>query len=306
VTNRLPLRGEAVVNGLSYEHDDRPYEQRPMANYRYVTADYFSALGTPIVSGRTFRDSDRGRPVVVLSASAARALWPAGDALGRHVKTGGQYGALCEVIGIAANTRAVDLARTDVHFAYLPYWVRPASAISFVLRSQGGSASSRLDPTAIRTTLHQLDRAVPIVRIDTMEEIFARSVADRRFALTLMVQFGAAAALLAALGAYGVVSYSVAKRARELGIRVALGASPSDVRRLVLREGLVPVAAGAVAGLVMSLSLASVMASVLFEVRPYDPRVMAAACATLLLAASVACVGPLRRAARTNAALVLR
>ena len=115
-TNRLPLRGEGGVNALSYDNDERPYEQRPMANYRYVTADYFAAIGTPLLAGRTFRESDRGRQVVVLSASAAAALWPGRDAVSRFVRTSGGLGALSEVIGIAANTRAVDLVRTDVHF----------------------------------------------------------------------------------------------------------------------------------------------------------------------------------------------
>jgi predicted permease len=313
VTNRLPLRGEAVVNALSYERDERPYEQRPMANYRYVTPDYFSSIGTPLIAGRTFRASDRGRPVVVLSASAAKALWPSGDALGRIVRTSGQFGAPSEVIGIAADTRAVDLVRTDVHFAYLPYWVRGASSFSVVLRGRqnvnaaaAGAERTSLNPATVRGTLQQLDSGVPIVRIETMDDIFARSVADRRFALALMVQFGIAAALLAALGAYGVVSYSVARRARELGIRVALGASPSDVGRLVLSEGLAPVTVGALAGVALSFALGGLMASVLFEVHPHDPRVLAASCAALLFAASVACLGPLRRATRTDPALVLR
>jgi putative ABC transport system permease protein len=298
-TNRVPLRGEAVVNPLSFEHDVRPFEQRPMANYRYVTPDYFTAIGTPLLEGRTFRESDRGRQVVVLSASAAKALWPEGGALGRSVKTSGQWGAVSEVIGIAADTRAVDLVRTDIHFAYLPYWLRPAASVSFVLKGQA-------DPATVRATLQQLDRAVPIVRIETMDEILARSVADRRFALTLMLQFGAAAALLAALGAYGIVAYSVARRARELGIRVALGAAPSDVRRLVLSEGLLPVVVGTAVGLVLSLALGGLMASALFEVRAGDPRVLAGAAFILLASAAVACLGPLRRAARTNAAVVLR
>src|SRR5262249_35055416 len=123
-TSRLPLRGESVVNHLSYQHDTRPIDQRPMANYRYVSPDYFAAIGTPILHGRTLRDTDRGRQVVILSARAAEALWPGQDAIGRLVRTGGHLGADSEVIGVAADTRAVDLTRNDIFFAYLPYWLR--------------------------------------------------------------------------------------------------------------------------------------------------------------------------------------
>src|SRR5207302_4533731 len=123
-TNRLPLRGESTVNHLSHQNDTRPIDQRPLANYRYVSPDYFAAIGTPTLHGRTFRDTDRGRQVVVLSARAAAALWPGQDPVGRIVRTGGYLGADSEVIGVAADTRAVDLTRNDIFFTYLPYWLR--------------------------------------------------------------------------------------------------------------------------------------------------------------------------------------
>ena len=120
LTSRLPLRGEATVNLLSYVDDQRPVSARPLANYRYVTPDYFHAIGTPLVRGRTFLESDRGRQVAVLSASAAEALWPGQDPIGRFMKTSGYLGAVTEVIGVAADSRAVDLRRTNVLFTYLP------------------------------------------------------------------------------------------------------------------------------------------------------------------------------------------
>jgi hypothetical protein len=118
LTSRLPLRGEASVNVLSYTNDLRPMAARPIANYRYVSPGYFSTIGTPMLRGRTFRETDRGRQVVVLSASAADALWPGEDPIGRQLKTGGYLGAVSEVIGVVKQ-RASDLTRANVLLTYL-------------------------------------------------------------------------------------------------------------------------------------------------------------------------------------------
>src|SRR4029079_2603117 len=205
--------------------DQRPMSARPLANYRYVTPEYFATIGTPLVRGRTFAPSDRGRQVVILSAAAARALWPGQEAIGRQVKTGGYLGAVSEVIGVAADSRAVDLTRNDVLFTYLPYWLRSGSSSSFVVRTSVDPASLA---ASVRRGVWDLDRNVAMPRVETMDELVGTAVADRRYELTLMVAFGCAAAVLAAFGVYGVVSYSVARRGREIGIRVALGARPAD------------------------------------------------------------------------------
>jgi putative ABC transport system permease protein len=299
-TSRLPLRGEATVNLLSYPNDQRPAAARPLANYRYVTPEYFATIGTPLLRGRTFLPSDRGRQVVVLSASAAQALWPNQDPIGRIVTTGGYLGANSEVIGVAADSRAVDLTRTDVLFTYLPYWLRGPSTASLVLRTTVKPASLA---TSVRRAIWEGDRNVAIPRVEPMDEIVATSVADRRFELSLMVAFGCAAALLAALGVYGVVSYSVARRAREMGIRIALGARPGDIHRLVIAEGVIPVTAGLVAGLAGSILIGRSIASLLFDVRPADPLVMSAAAAIVMVATLIACAAPARRAVRAGAAL---
>jgi len=296
ITSRVPLRGEAVVNTLSYPHDVRPEAARPLANYRYVSSDYFSAMGTRLVRGRTFRDTDRGRQVVILSARAATLLWPRQDPIGRFVQTGGYFGAPSEVIGVATDSRAVDLTRNDVLFAYLPYWVRAPwnTAATLVIRTAVPPASLA---STVRRAVLEVDRAVAIPRIETMDDLVGAAVADRRFELSLMTAFGWAAAILAALGVYGVVTYAVARREREMAIRVALGATAADMRRLVFEEGLKPVTIGVVAGLVASVVLGRGMASLLFEVRPSDLGVMAAASAVVLLATVIACLAPARRAA---------
>jgi predicted permease len=303
-TSRLPLRGEATVNLLSYTDDQRPMAARPLANYRYVTPDYFSTIGTPLLRGRTFRETDRGRQVVVLSASAAAALWPGQDPVGRQVKTGGYLGAVSDVIGVAADSRAVDLTRTNVLFTYLPFWLRGPANASLVLRVTVPPVSLA---TTVRRAIWEVDRDVAIPRVQTMDDLVSISVADRRFELSLMAVFGCAAAILAALGVYGVVSYSVARRGREMGIRIALGARPADIRRLVVREGLAPVAVGLAIGLAMSWWIGRMIGSLLFDVRPGDPAVMLAAAAIVTAATLVACAGPARRAlAAADPASVLR
>lgn len=293
-TNRLPLRGEQTVNLLSYQNDTRPFDQRPMANYRYVSPEYFAAIGTPILRGRTFRETDRGRQVVILSARAAETLWPGKNPIGRIVRTGGYLGADSEVIGVAADTRAVDLTRNDVLFTYLPYWLRIGNVETIVVRAS--VPPSTLIP-AVRRAVLDVEPAAAVPRVQTMEEVVGVAIADRRFELSLMTAFGCAAAVLAALGVYGVVSYSVARRRREMGIRMALGATATDIYRLVFEEGLKPVAAGVIAGLALSLALGRGLASLLFDVRPSDPMVMAAAAVTIVGATLVACVAPARRAA---------
>jgi putative ABC transport system permease protein len=295
ITSRLPLRGESMVNLLSYPNDTRPAPARPLANYRYVTPNYFAAIGTPLVRGRTFRDTDRGRQVVILSARAAATLWPGQDPIGRVVETGGYLGARSEVIGVAADSRAVDLGRNDVLFAYLPYWLRAPwmTAATFVVRTAVSPASLA---AGVRRAVLAIDSRAAIPVVETMDDVVGAAVADRRFELWLMTSFGCAAAVLAGLGVYGVVTHSVARRRREMGIRIALGATTADVRRLVFEDGLKPVSIGILAGLAASVALGRAMASLLFDVRPADPAVMAAASAVVVLATVVACAAPARRA----------
>jgi len=294
-TNRLPLRGESTVNHLSYPNDTRPIEQRATANYRYVSPGYFASIGTPILRGRTFRATDQGHQVVVLSASAAQALWPGQDPIGRIVRTGGYLGADTEVIGVAADTRAVDLTRNDVLFAYLPFWLRIGTVETLVVRA---SVPPSTLTNAVRRAVLDAEPSAAIPRVQTMDDVVGVAIADRRFELSLMAAFGVAAAILAALGVYGVVSYSVARRGREMGIRIALGASALDIHRLVFEEGITPVAIGILAGLAASLALGRAMASLLFDVRPSDPVVMAASALTIVVATLVACASPARRASR--------
>jgi len=210
----------------------------------------------------------------------------------------GYLGGPSEVIGIAADSRAVDLSRKDVLFAYLPNWLRPQAVGSIVMRTSVTPASLA---AAARRAIWEMDRNVAIPHVRPMEDLVAASVADRRFEMSLMIAFGCAAAVLAALGVYGVVSYSVARRGREMGIRMALGARPGDIHRLVIAEGLAPVAAGLAAGLLASVAIGRAMQGLLFEVRAGDPLVLLAAAAIVTLATLLACAAPARRAVTSGA-----
>jgi ABC-type antimicrobial peptide transport system permease subunit len=231
---------------------------------------------------------------VILSARTAAALWPGQDPIGRLIQTGGYFAAVSEVIGVAADSRAVDLERNDILFAYLPYWLRApwTTAATLVVRTAVTPAS--VIPAA-RRAIGEVDPLVAIPRVESMDDVVGAALADRRFELSLMTAFGGAAFVLAALGVYGLVTFAVARRAREIQIRVALGATSRDIRRLIFEEGLTPVATGIAVGLPLSVALGRAMASLLFDVGPANVEVMAAASALVLLATVVACVPSMRR-----------
>jgi putative ABC transport system permease protein len=302
VASALPLSGESQVDMLSFENDQRPPMQRNSANVRWVSPGYFDAAGTRVLRGRAFTAADRGRNVVVLSERAARALWPTEDPLGKRVVPGSND-PVSEVIGVAADVRTSSLEREGSLVAYVPYWTNVPTAGSIILRTRGDAASV----TAVaRARLREVDPAVPIVRARTMSEIVSESVAARRFQLALLALFALTALATASVGIYGVVSHSLARRTGEMGVRMALGARPADVRRLVLGEGLKPVAIGLVVGIALSLVLGRVFGSLLFGVRPSDPLTLAAVVAVLGSVAAVACYVPARRATATDLARLLR
>jgi putative ABC transport system permease protein len=186
---------------------------------------------------------------------------------------------------------------------YLPYWQRfydNASLVAHMGMEGGGAISS------IRGVIHQLDAELPVPAFRSMDELVAASVAPRRFQMTLVLLFAAAALLLASLGIYGVVSYSVGQRSAEMGIRIALGAAPASIRRMVLWQGLTPVLAGLVAGVAASLALGRLLASLLFGVAAGDPATVSVVVLLLTLVAAVATYVPARRATRVDPVRALR
>jgi ABC-type antimicrobial peptide transport system permease subunit len=186
---------------------------------------------------------------------------------------------------------------------YVPYWYRTEPMAGLVVRTRQGP--SELAET-LRQTLWSVDRTVPVPAVRALGGLVADSVANQRFEMDLLLLFAISALFLAGLGVYGVLTYSVAQRYREIGLRLALGAQPANVYRLVLRDGLLPVAAGALAGVLVAFASARVVSSLLFEVSPYDPRLAAGSLGVLLAVATAACLLPARRAAAVEPIRALR
>jgi hypothetical protein len=254
-----------------------------------------------IRGGRAFEEGDRGRGVAVLSAKAAKLLWPADpNPVGRPFM--GEDDKLKTLVGIVADVRAV-LQNEPPPTAYYPYWQRVPDGASIVVRTSGDPHTAA---GAIRATLRGEDPQLPIQAIRSMEEVVDRSVAQLRFQLTLMGVFAASALLVASLGIYGVVAYSVTRRRNEIGIRMALGAQRSQLLGLMIRQGMVPVVVGLAAGVGVALVLGRTIRGLLFEVHLADPETIAGVTLVLLVVGALACLIPARRAVGIDTIAALR
>jgi predicted permease len=278
--------------------DTRSDWQKAPTNVRFISPDYFRTMGIPLRSGRPFDDSDK-RNVAIVSEGLAHLLWPGQDAAGRQVLDGQTPR---EVIGVAGDVRA-ESDKPPVAMLYRPYWDWSPWRVTLVARAAG-------DPHAIagalRAAVRAVDADVPLSDMRTMQEVLEQSVAQRRFQMRLGAAFAATALLLAALGIYGVVSYAVARRTNELGIRMALGAQAHQLYRMVLRQALAPVALGLVLGLAGAFAAGRVLASLLYQVSPRDPELLAAAALLLGAVGLAASFLPARRAVGMNPLDALR
>jgi len=301
-TNWLPLVGERQVDMLAYVNDARPVSERPVANIRYVSPGYFMTVGTTLRRGRLFTDLDRSRHVVVLSERAAQAMWPGQDPLGRLIVPGSND-TTAEVVGVVADVHTSSAEQEGHPVAYLPLWQTVAPEGSLLVRSAGDPA--RL-ASAVRAVISRVDPLVPIAKVRTMTEIVSAAVAGRRFQLDVLALFALMAVATAAIGIFGVIAHSLAARRREIGIRMALGARPADVRLLVLREGMTPVLIGIAAGLTAALLFGRVLRSLLFEVQSSDPATYAIVAATIGIVAATACAIPAWRATAPDPIRMLR
>jgi putative ABC transport system permease protein len=304
VSNQLPLAGEGNNNLVAPEGSNLPVMDRPLSDLRHVNPDYFGTLGIPLRNGRLFQESDRGHLVALVSTVTANRIWPGKDPVGkRFLMGGGTNGPWIEVLGVVGDIHGVSLSRAPSNTIYLPYWQRSYGGISLVLRTSLTAATAA---PMLRAAIHDVDPDLPVPAIRTMDALVDASVAQRRFQMTLVLLFAAAALLLASLGIYGVVSYSVGQRTSEMGIRMALGAQPSRIRGLVLWQGLAPVAAGLAAGIAASVALGRLLGTLLFGVRAGDPATIGGVSGLLILVAAAATYIPARRATRVDPAIALR
>lgn len=298
-TTFLPLSGTINDNGV-WTGAPTPGPPRLWASYRPVSPDFFRLLDIPLIEGRELTAADAGSDAVAVSEAAAQEIWPGLDPLGRRFDIGRGFAGY-RVVGVVANTRAVSLAAGPSAVIYQPfkgYW-----SGSLVLRT--ALPASAVAPE-LRRALAGVDPGVAVPPLRGMDAIVAASLAPRRFGLLLVALFAAAALLLACLGIYGVVSYSVVQRRHEVGMRMALGAPRGTVVRMMIGQGMRPALMGLGVGLLAAAGLTRVLASLLYGVAPDDPRTFAAAAAILTAVALLSSWLPARRAARIDPADALR
>jgi len=281
------------------------------AGYRAVTPKYFETLGMPLEQGRFFTaaDNDKAPAVVVINATMARTFFPGENPLGKHLQLGATFEPdvpAMEVVGVVGDVRqglGVD-PQTEM---YLPYRqadkLLPVFQLSMVLRT---AADPLLQASALRSALAEIDPNQPLVKVRTMEENMAATVAQPRFRTWLIGIFAAVALVLAGVGVYGVMSYTVTQRTNEIGIRVALGAQPEDVFRIVVGEGLRLALLGVGAGIAAALALTRLLQSFLFGISAYDPLTFGGVALLLTLVALAACFFPAHRATLVDPMIALR
>jgi putative ABC transport system permease protein len=279
-------------------------------DYREITPGYFQSIGTPLKQGRgiTEADSEVSNPVVVINEAAARKYFPDRSSLGEHLYISG---VLCEVVGVVGDVKS--------------HLDQPAEPTTFVPAAQAKLGTSNLfegwfprsivvrttgDPLllsqALREAVAATDPLVPTGAIRSMDQVLSRSLALRSFMMLLLGFFGGLALLLASVGIYGVIAFAVSQRTREIGVRMALGARPADVLRMVLREGMTLVGAGVVLGVAASLMLTRLLEGMVYGVRVRDPLIFAAVDLLLVAVSLVACYVPARRATRVDPLVALR
>ena len=304
LTSVLPLDGGGWGDIAQLPGDPRPWTQMPGQDWRWISPGYFQAIRLPLVAGVEFSPSDWGRNKAIVTELTAKALWPGKNPLGRQFTRAGATGeAPFTVVGVIANSRVVTLEKPDPMMIYVPYWFRCDSQAYLVLRTSHDPATMA---DAIRKTIWSVDAGVPVPEVRTLHGVVADSVENRRFQMDLLLLFAASALLLAGLGVYGVVTYSVVQRQREIGLRLALGAQRVNIYALILQEGLLPVAVGALAGIAIAFASARLVGSLLFQVSPYDPGIVTGAVCVLLAVGGAACLLPARRAALVEPMEALR
>jgi putative ABC transport system permease protein len=305
VTSYLPLSGAARV--VFFCPEGRACEgvgKDPTIALRQVTPEYFDTTRTPLLQGRAFTENDLagGALVAIVNETTAKRYWPGQDAIGKRVANSRDM-IQRQIVGIAGDVKFIGLNAANSEEMYLPMEQIPWPAATLLVRSQGNEQAL---VTAVRAKIAELDATLPVTSILSMDDVLAASVAQPRLIMQFVGVFAGFALLLAAVGIYGVMAYSVTQRKQEMGIRVALGATRSDIFRLVVGHGMLLTTGGVVVGVLASLALTRLLSSLLFGVRAMDAGVFAGAALVLACAALVACLLPARRATQVDPIVALR
>ena len=313
ITSALPTTNTnpSAVGGLANESfaiEDRPVEssQDLHAERIRISPDYFKVLQSTLLRGRSFTEGDEdGKPLVaIIDETTARKYWPDRDPLGRRVRFARDATKpWTTIVGIVKDIKSDGLDIDGVPHIYVSTYQDSSKRLSVVLRT---SLPATLLEPQIRHEIQSIDPGLPVFNVSSMNDVLDRSLASRRFSADLVGGFAGLAVLLASIGIYGLLAYMVGQRSREIGIRMALGARRGDILRMFLRKGAALAGVGIVAGLVFSAATASMMASLLYGVRPHDPAVFLIAPLLLFAIAVLASYLPARRATKVNPIVALR
>ena len=307
ILNYLPLSGWSGWQDFTIE--GRPPvtgAAAPTAGFQSASEDYFKTMGIAVIAGRTFtpRDDQDAPPVVAVNQTLAQRYWPGQNPIGQRIVVPAESGPKSlEIVGVVGDIRAAGLEEPVEGEMYVPLAQNPSPILGLVLKT-------RLDPATLagqlRAAVWSVDREQPVTFVMPLKELASESLAFRRAGMVLAGAFGALALVLAAIGIFGVLSYSVSRRTREIGIRMALGATRTEVASRIMGEGLVMTAVGIGIGVAAALGVSSFLRSVLFEVRPGDPLTYVAVAVILLAVAGMATLIPARRATGVDPLVALR
>ena len=302
-----PLAGGGTGLGLAAaDLPDTPGAAVPWASWRIVSKDYFETMAVPLLAGRGFTDDEViGKPWrTIISARVADLLWPNQNPIGRTIVLWkGQGDSRAEVVGVVGNMREQSLEVDPTLAVYFPAGGRASTSVDLVMHTR--RPPENLVP-ALRAIVAGIDANLPMSNVRSLDEIVSRSVATRRFTVFLLAMFAGLADILALAGVYGVLAYSVTRRTSEIGVRLALGAAHQQVLRLVLAQGLRPVAIGLAIGIVLALVVSRLMASLLFGITGSDPLTYVVAAAAFAITAALACYLPARQVLRVDPVVALR
>jgi putative ABC transport system permease protein len=310
-SSMLPLTDSMAQ--MTVQIEGRPLDNpaaAPVADTYMVGPNYFTTTGIPVLAGRALDSSDAARatPVVVISKTMAEELWPGEDPIGRRIRVpGAPIYPLRTIVGIVGDVKHYGLHTPVTKQAYIPHsqppWLQPV--MTMVVRTAGDGDPLSLAPT-VRALVRSIDPLQPVTRVQTFDDIVTESMATRRFTLLLLASFAGTAVLLAIGGLYGALSYIVSQRSRDIGVRVALGASARAIVGLVMRQGMTPAIAGLGAGLLVSVAIGRFIDSMLFGVSSRDLTTYATVILMIVAGALAACFFPARRAASVDATVTLR
>ena len=306
--DNLPFSGNAFNTSFTIEgRPTGPTTETPRAYYRVISPDYFPAIGIELHKGNQFTDRDTAEQpgVAIVNETAAQRYWPGVDPLGKRIKRGRpeSKNPWLTVIGIVNGSRQLSLKEGSQPEIYVPYLQNPGLTFTLVART---ASDPRSLTGSLRKEVLSADREIPAVNIKLMEELISNSVAKERFYVLLLAVFAALALILAAVGVYGVMSYSVTLRTRDIGIRMALGARPVDIFKHIVGQALLLGLIGLGVGIVLAIASTRVMSSLLYGINATDPLTLAITSLVLLAVALLASYLPARRATRVDPLVTLR